>query len=415
MAGGNQDMTAATTHPAPDRNRRARSAAQSLNLRAMVGLVVLSRLIVWVAAATGGEWGHRVSGWRQVDPTAITQSLGPVGNLLTAPVLRWDGLGYLSIARHGYSATTSIFYPLYPAATAGLGWLLRSDVAAGALISVASFAAGLWLLHRLTELELGRAPADTAVLLLAFAPVSLFFSAMYTESLFLALSVGSIYAARRDRLVLAGALAALATVTRVTGILLVIPIAMWELRRHRRLTAALLWLLLAPTALGAFLAYMQLRGYGWLAPFRNQHAHHFGGPLATVVAAVAAAGHGVSATLAGQRPISPALGGPLAPGFDSIVLLAVLVLATAALVLTFRRLPIEYGVFALLGLLVSIASQTRVQPLEGLDRYTLTIFPLWMATGAWLSERRGLRAVLGLGAVLLAFYSFEFATWAFIA
>jgi hypothetical protein len=408
-------MTAVTTNLAPARRWRTRPAAQLLNLRAVAGLVVLSRLIVWMAAAAGVQWGHRVAGWRQVDPTGITESFGTVGNLLTGPVMRWDALGYLSIAHHGYSATTSIFFPLYPMITAGVGWLIGSDVVAGVLISAVSFLTGLWLLHRLTELELGRRAADATVLLLAFAPVSLFFSAMYTESLFLALSVGAIYAARRDRPGVAGVLAALASVTRVTGVLLIVPIAIWELRRYRRLRAELSWLLLPPMALVAFLAYMQQRGYGWLAPFHNQHAHHFGGPLATVAAAVRAAGHGLSATFAGQRPIAPTLNGALAPGFDSLVLLAVLVLAVAALVVCFRRLPVEYGVFAILALLVSIASQTRLQPLEGVDRYTLTIFPLWMAAGAWLSARRAVRPVLVLGAALLAFYSFEFATWAFIA
>ncbi len=356
-----------------------------------------------------------MTGWTQVDPGRMTAHFGAIGNLLLAPVLRWDGLGYLSIARHGYSASTSIFFPAYPASIAGLGWVLRSDVVAGVLISAVCFGVALWLLHRLTALELGPRAADGAVLLLAFAPVSLFFTAMYTESLFLALSVGSIYAARRERWGLAAALAAVATVTRVTGVLLVVPIALWQLRRYRSLRPQMVWLVLPPAALGGFLAYMQLRGYGWMAPFHNQHAHRFGGPLATLTAAVRAAGNGLSATVAGQSPLSPSLGGALSPSFDSVVLALVLVLTIAALAATFRRLPLEYGVFAGLALLVSIASQTRVQPLEGIDRYALTIFPLWMAAGAWLTERRALRPVLIIGAGLLAFYSFQFATWAFVA
>ncbi len=408
-------MTATITKLAPARGWPTRADARPVSLRRVAALIAFSRLVVWLAAAAGQERGGRVAGWRQIDPTGITQSLGTVGNLLAAPVLRWDGLGYLSIARHGYTASTSVFFPLYPILTAGLGWIVRSDVIAGVLVSGVSFVVGLWLLHRLTELELGRPAADGAVLLLAFAPVSLFFTAMYTESLFLALSVGAIYAARRERWALAGILAALASVTRVTGILLVVPIALWQLRRFRRLRPQMLWLALSPAALGGFLAYMQVRGYGWLAPFQNQRAHLFGGPLATLAAAARAAGHGLSATLAGQSPISPALGGALAPSFDSVVLALVLLLAIAALVVTFRRLPLEYGVFALLALLVSIASQTKVQPLEGIDRYALVIFPLWMAAGAWLTERRALRPVLLIGGALLAFYSFEFATWAFIA
>jgi hypothetical protein len=55
------------------------------------------------------------------------------------------------------------------------------------------------------------------------------------------------------------------------------------------------------------------------------------------------------------------------------------------------------------------------QPLVSFDRYVLTIFPLWMAVGAWLSERRLVRAVLLVSAGLLAFWTFQFATWAWVA
>jgi hypothetical protein len=43
------------------------------------------------------------------------------------------------------------------------------------------------------------------------------------------------------------------------------------------------------------------------------------------------------------------------------------------------------------------------------------IFPLWMAAGAWVSERRAIYPAIIIGAGLVCFYSFEFATWAFVA
>ncbi len=424
-------MSAVTTYSSLAPRWRSRRHTGLLSARALAGLVVVSRVIVWLAGAAGAEWGGRVSGWRSVDPTRITQSFGPVGNVLLAPVLRWDALGYLSIARDGYAHTaTTIFFPAYPLAIAGLGGAIAplggaiaphdgtigADVIAGVVISFACFGVGLWLLHRLTELELGRAAADAAVLLLAFAPVSLFFTAIYTESLFLALSLGAVYAARRERWALAGVLVAVAALTRVTGILLLVPIALWQLKRYRRLHAQMAWLLPAPAALAGLMTYMHVRGYGWLAPYLNQQrARHFGGPLVTLVAAAKAFGHGLDATLGGTRPIAPSLSGPLSPAFDSVVLMLVLAAAVLALVLAFRRLPPAYGVYALLALLFVLSSDTRIQPLDAVDRYCLTIFPLWMVAGAWLSERRLLRPAVLIGGALLAFYSFEFATWAFIA
>jgi len=66
-------------------------------------------------------------------------------------------------------------------------------------------------------------------------------------------------------------------------------------------------------------------------------------------------------------------------------------------------------------LAVCIFAQEAVEPLQSLDRYVLTIFPLWMVAGDWLSERRALRPVLLIGAALLAFYAFQFARGPFIA
>jgi hypothetical protein len=288
-------------------------------------------------------------------------------------------------------------------------------VAAGLLISGVSFAVSLWLLHRLADRELGGAAAGAAVLLLTFAPVSFFFTAVYTESLFLALSVGAFAAARDKRWVLACLLAAGASITRLTGVVLVVPIAIMYLRTQRRLGWGLIWTLLPPLALAAFLAYLHGRGYGWFAPFHNQRAHEFDGPLQTIFDAVRRAATGLRATVSGLPPVMPSLTSALSGQFDSVFLLGVLIVAAASLVVAIRRLPLEYGVYAALALLVSIASETKLQPLEGLDRYGLTIFPLWIGVGAWLAERRAVILASAFETVLLCFYTAEFARWAFVA
>jgi hypothetical protein len=56
-----------------------------------------------------------------------------------------------------------------------------------------------------------------------------------------------------------------------------------------------------------------------------------------------------------------------------------------------------------------------MQPLEGLDRYLLVVFPLWMVAGNWLAERRGALVLAGLASTaLMIFYAYEFAAWAFL-
>jgi hypothetical protein len=105
----------------------------------------------------------------------------------------------------------------------------------------------------------------------------------------------------------------------------------------------------------------------------------------------------------------------LSPEAESILLLAVLFAAVWALWECRRRLPLEYAAYALSALLVCTASTFRGQPLLSLDRFVLTIFPLWMAAGAWIARRRLTIYVVPAGALALVVYAFWFARWSFIA
>jgi hypothetical protein len=111
----------------------------------------------------------------------------------------------------------------------------------------------------------------------------------------------------------------------------------------------------------------------------------------------------------------PAAVGVLSPEAESILLLGVLVGAGWALWECRRRLGLEYTLYALAALIVCTASTFRGQPLLSLDRFVLTIFPLWMAAGAWVARRKLTAYVVPVGAVALVVYAFWFARWSFIA
>ncbi|MEA2457299.1 MAG: hypothetical protein QOC95_271, partial [Thermoleophilaceae bacterium] len=179
--------------------------------------------------------------------------LGGVFGFFLSPLAHWDALWYLQIAQHGYMPTTLAttpgstvaFFPAYPSVVhvvAGFGGAAVTLVAA-TLVSLAAFFAALVVFQRLVTLELGQRFARPALLLLAFFPVSFFFSAPYTESLFLLLSVGAFYAARTGRWAAAGVLAAVASGTRNSGVLLILPLLVLYLYGprpdgHRRALAA---------------------------------------------------------------------------------------------------------------------------------------------------------------------------------
>ncbi|MBA2487991.1 MAG: DUF2029 domain-containing protein, partial [Chloroflexi bacterium] len=67
--------------------------------------------------------------------------------------------------------------------------------------------------------------------LLAISPFSTIFSMAYAEGLFLVLVLGAFLAAERDQRAVAGVLIGLASVTRLPGALVMVPLAMILLRR----------------------------------------------------------------------------------------------------------------------------------------------------------------------------------------
>jgi hypothetical protein len=384
----------------------------SLTARALLA----SRLLVLLAGACGVLSASAARPW---GPTNI--GLGSVGNVLAGSAVRFDANWYLAIARHGYAATgtgSRAFWPLYPELIRVLGYVVGSDVIAGVAISLGSFAAALVLLHRLAELELGKPAADATVLLLAFAPLSFFFSAVYTESLFLLLSVGAIYAARHERWFIACTLAGLATLTRTTGIALIVPLALmlrpWRALGWRRVAS----LILVPAPLAAYLAWLALTGHRWLAPFQSEAAWHrlTVGPVLGIVAAAVAAVKSAAEIATGARAVyHPTHFGVLTSQAESIFLLLVAIAAGFVLVACWRRLPRHYGAYAATTLMVCLSSPKTGQPLESLDRYLLTIFPLWMIAGAWIAKRRLQTPAVIVFSVALVFYTFWFSRYAFIA
>jgi hypothetical protein len=134
------------------------------------------------------------------------------------------------------------------------------------------------------------------------------------------------------------------------------------------------------------------------------------------MSAARAAASGIRAIVGGVDTVyAPTLGGPFSSGAESVLLLAMLLVAVLLVLAVIARLPMAYGAYAAVALLICIWSPVPRQPLISLDRYLLTIFPLWMVAGAWLSERRLTRPAVMLGAAALAFWTFQFSTWSFVA
>jgi len=172
-----------------------------------------------------------------------------------------DAWFYRAIATEGYDASERVaFFPLFPMLVRLIG-PTRDFTLDGILLSNAALALSLVLLgaialhNGLTIDDAGR-----AMLYLAFFPTSYFLSLPVTESLFLALSLGTTLAALRGRWWAAGILGALTTATRFAGILL-LPMLLVLLVERKEPRARALWLSLVPAGLLAFMWHLHsIRG-----------------------------------------------------------------------------------------------------------------------------------------------------------
>jgi hypothetical protein len=430
-----------------------------------------SRVLVWVAGVgTVVAFGFGPAR-NALNLPGLTRGLGWLGNALAAPAARWDAAWYLVIARYGYrpelgvfTSSRTAFFPLYPLGVRALGWLGAPLVAAGVAVSLAALALALYGIHRLTTLELGVASvARLAVMVTALAPMAFFLSAVYSESLYLALSVGVFWSARQGRWRWVGVLGALAGATRSTGLVLALPALMLYLYgpredrapdfdgdrhgrsgragaaegqarawgRPRALLAGLrpryalrrdvLWLALLPAGLVAYGAYLGWAGGNPLAPLHAQEVwgRHFAGPYVGVWDGIKAAFAGARQLLSLQRshvyfPI--AAGSPFVSAGHNLMLLAFLAAAAPAVIGVLRRLPLAYGAYVLAALALPLSYPVRAQPLMSLPRFLVVLFPLSMWLAAWLAERpRAQTPVLAASAALMAFFTAQFATWHWVA
>jgi Mannosyltransferase (PIG-V) len=437
---------ATTTHAptlsaarAPRRGWLSLRRAQSIDpaVAFTVKTVIASRLVIWASALLAiALLGANRFRYQDLDHAHYTYPFASsILNLAFAPAARWDSVWYLGIAKSGYfSRSAPAFYPLYPLLIHLGTTVFGSALFVGTLISLVSMTVGLQLVHRLARLDLSEPQARATVLLVAFFPVSLFLSAVYTEALFLMLSVGAIYAARLDRWAWAGVLGGLAAATRSNGVLIVLPLALiylygpraraaarppahWWQPRHG-ISGSAVWLAVVPVGLFAYMGYLVLAHHSALAPFAAEAdwGRQFAGPFGAVPKVLAALPAEVRLLLSGAGSMLGTGHGVAWTTTRNLLDTGFLVFAAVGLALAWRRVPFAYLVYAAALLAEALSYPTMNEPLESFSRYVIPIFPVFMGWGAWLGERpRARRDVLAISATLLVMFSGLWGLWAWIA
>ena len=353
--------------------------------------------------------------------------------LLNLPV-RWDAGWYLQIVTDGYKYAPAdpsiqqniVFFPAYPMLVRVVGRLFGGDmigyVAAGTIISIASFFGALVYLYAFARDKYGDDVAGGSIWLLAAYPFAIFFGALYTESLFLLGTVATFYHFSKRQFGRAACWGLLVGLTRLNGTLLALPLGFLALQRSSVFTSG---------------ARLQARENA--TPFEKAVApstqRNRVPPLAAAAAPVAglviyalfiwsltgnplafASGqmawgrtyNGLGALVAQQYSIlaNAGLSGYVGtPGYDALNALGAL-FAVATIWPVARRLGMAYGLFMVINILPALANGGLLST----GRFSSVLFPafIWLAVTVPSSHRA---AWIASFAAMQAFGAALFYTW----
>jgi len=146
---------------------------------------------------------------------------------LFSPLFHWDATHYLNIVTRGYNASdgTTAFYPLFPWAAKLLSYLGLDPMVGLVLLSSVSGLAFLFAFEKLARLDLPDDQARWGTLFLLVFPISMVLFIPYTEAPFFLFAACCLYFTRKQRWWLASLFAVLATLTKQTGALLAVVLA----------------------------------------------------------------------------------------------------------------------------------------------------------------------------------------------
>jgi hypothetical protein len=316
-------------------------------------------------------------------------TFGGAPNAFWDPFTRYDSGWYFQIARNGFHYTpegrdTIAYFPVYPLLMRYVGRAFGRSPGdiyfGGIVVSWTAFVIAMVVLYYLAALDLPRRRAERAAVLAAIFPFAFFFGVVYTESTFLMFAVATFYLFRTRRWIAGGVCGALATASRVNGILM-LPALAWIVWRTAENTPRDRWLAgiglaLVTAGVGAYSLFVyQLttipggshNPFEWAAAIRRWGYYPGGSPWTAPF-------HLIQTLL--THPYVYLTSDRLAP-YDALNGLAgISFICTVPFV--WHRLGAAYGLFMLANLWLPLSSGV----FEGVGRYCAVMFPcfIWLAS-----------------------------------
>ena len=272
----------------PDNNHKPQKSSISLAIGLTLGLrLTLGGVLAGVTAIIANyippilSLHPDVYGELRIPPSFF-------GKFFLEPWVRWDAVHHLNLAMRGYfdiSVGETIFYPMYAGFTRLVAILIGNQyIIAGLFLSTLATFFTLLLLKQVGDRVFDSSTGTWSSIALAIYPLSFFLIAPYTESLFLAFTLGGFLAAYDRRWWLAGLLSIFASLTRGPGMATFAAFAVlafyhWrEEKRHLPLKTvfAILFAIIAPFLGGlGFIAWRQSVGFPSMSDVLWNYTHTF--------------------------------------------------------------------------------------------------------------------------------------------
>lgn len=272
----------------------------------------------------------------------------------------WDGGHYLSIAKNGYTPTQFVFFPFYPILINLMFRITGDFLSGGLIISFASIFLAANLLYQLIKMDFRKKYASGALLALLFFPLSFHFLTVYTESLFLFLTLSTFVFARKKKYFLATICAGLASATRLAGLAtvlsLVLPIYLTEGINKKNW-----WIIFSPLGLLMYSFYLYTQTGDPFYFVKGQSAFWHGGLVLPGSALIFAIKHLTMEAIAAN--------------FRNLLDIVFALFGIFGVWQVWKKLSLDYTIFSVVSLILPMFSPTIV----AIPRYILTIFPIFIA------------------------------------
>jgi len=323
-----------------------------------------------------------------------------------APWYRWDTARYLEIADFGYDFNfiNTVWPPLYPFLIKLFSFIFLPSILSALLVSNLFFVVGMFLTYILTKDLFNEEIAKQTLFFIVIFPTSFYFVAGYSESIFLALTAGVFLLLRKKKWLWAGLLSTLATLTRVQGIILVVPIfielAMDYLKNRnlKQFIFHLISIVYAPFAYGLYSLYVY---YGlrvdWPWNMLSKYwSQHFGLPWEGV--------NGIINSLFIKEEVL------ITPLIMKVFNILLPVLTIYLLIQLRKKIPLSISVYSWLMIIMILMKIDQNNILVSTIRYLLVILPVYWGL-VFLIRTKILRMVYFAGCIILLIIQIIYFYW----